>query len=569
MIDVEKSITDKIPQLEATPTVLKKLFFEIAKRVVCEKEINSFVKTHKLDGPFAFIEAVLEHFSFSYKISHDELENIPSSGRVVIIANHPLGALDALSLIDLVKKVRKDVKIVANEILSSVTPLDPILIKVDVFSGKISKESIKQINDSLSAEEAVIFFPSGEVSRVRPTGVKDVKWHKGFLRFALKNSAPILPVFIKAKNSMLFYTVSSINKAFSAILLPKEMFKKKGGSLEFKIGEIIPFKSFSNAKIDTKTQVKLFKKHLYRVAKDKKSVFETQKCIAHPEERQLLRDELKNCELLGKTKDGKAIYLYKYEKESFLLREIGRLREHTFRKVEEGTGKKRDTDKFDRHYEHIVLWDDELLEVVGSYRIARGEYVLENFGFEGFYSNSLFKFQPEFEKYINRSIELGRSFVQPRYWGSRALDYLWQGIGAYLHKNPDIRYMFGPVSISSSMPKGAQDLIIFYYDLYYGDKKEHISAFNPFQISKQGKEELREIFDASNAQEDYKILKEQLGYYGASVPILYKHYTELCEEGGVSFMGFNIDEEFNNCVDSFIFVDIHKIKPRKKERYIR
>ncbi|HHD75566.1 MAG TPA: GNAT family N-acetyltransferase, partial [Campylobacterales bacterium] len=192
-----------------------------------------------------------------------------------------------------------------------------------------------------------------------------------------------------------------------------------------------------------------------------------------------------------------------------------------------------------------------------------------NYGYEGFYTNSLFKFDEKFEPYLNNSIELGRSFVQPKYWGSRALDYLWQGIGAYLYKNQHIRYMFGGVSLSAGMPRNAQELIIYYYDKHYGDKKEYIHPKNHFKYAGNSIETLDTIFIGETPEENLKILKEHLGFYGVTIPTLYKQYTDLCEEKGISFMGYNVDKDFENCIDSFILVDVEKIKERKRSRYIK
>jgi len=569
MINIQDAIVTKYPQIDRLPKPLKIPFFGTIKKVIHQNDINAFLKENRYSGPFTFIELALEYFNFSYKVSTNQVENIPATGRVVIIANHPLGALDALSLIDLVKSVRSDIKIVANDMLAQIPQLKSLLISVDAFGSKISKESVSEVYSALDREEVVIVFPSGEVSRARPTGVKDTRWHKGFLNFAMKKNAPILPIYIKAKNSTLFYTLSSLNKRLSAALLPHEMFQQKSKTLEFKIGELIPYKSFSQSLLDRKTQVKLFKRHLYRIAKNRKPIFATQKCIAHPENRQTLKEELKSSQLLGNTKDGKKIYLYEFEQESALMREIARLREFTFRKVEEGTGNKRDSDAFDYYYKHIVLWDEEALEIVGSYRIGESNFIMKHYDLEGFYSDSLFHFDAAFEKYLQNSIELGRSFVQPKYWGSRALDYLWQGIGAYLHQNPHIRYMFGPVSLSASLPKGAQNLILYYYNHYYGNHQSLMHPEKAFVFTKNEKEELEELFCGEDAQKDFVTLKEQLSCYGVSVPTLYKQYTDLCEEGGISFLGFNIDIDFNDCVDSFILVEIAKIKEKKRERYIK
>ena len=569
MLNIQQTITAKYPTVQKIPPFLTSPLFYAVKKVIHENDINTFLASHQNDGPFTFIESILDYFHFTYKTAHNQIENIPRTGRVVIIANHPLGALDALSLIDMIKNVRTDIKVVANSILTGISQLKPLLIEVDAFGQKIPKESAQKIHQALQNEEVVIIFPSGEVSRVRPNGIKDVKWHKGFLKFALKNSAPILPVCIKARNSALFYTISSINKTLSASLLPHEMFHQKNKTLEFRIGEIVPYDSFAHSPLDINTQTKLFKKHLYRIARNKKPIFATQKCIAHPEDRQVLKEELKKAQLLGVTNDGKKIYLYSYENESVLMKEIGRLRELTFRKVEEGTGNKRDLDEYDHYYKHIVLWDEESLEVVGSYRIGESNFIHKHYGMEGFYSNSLFRFSLQYEKYLQNSIELGRSFVQPKYWGSRALDYLWQGIGAYLKQNPHVRYMFGPVSLSSALPKGAQNLIIYYYDLYYGRFSHYLNPVLPFSLNLAEESELRNIFDGEDMKKDFMVLKEQLKCYNVTVPTLYKQYTDLCEEDGISFMGFNIDRAFNDCIDSFILVEIDKIKPKKRERYIR
>lgn len=569
MINVQASVISKYPKVQAIPKPILSPLFRAVKKVIHENDINVFLKEQQHAGSFAFVESVLDYFDFFYKFSSNQIENIPSSGRVVIIANHPLGALDALSLIHLVKRVRSDIKVVANDMLSEIDQLKPILVGVNTFGDNISRTSVKEIHDTLEREEALIIFPSGEVSRARPNGVKDTQWHKGFLKFATKNRAPILPIHIKAKNSALFYTLSSLNKGLSSLLLPHEMFKKKNGSLEFSIGESIPYKSYANNPLNIKSQIKLFKRHLYRMAKGKKGVFVTERCIAHPENRQILKQELAQCQALGQTSDGKKIYLYDYEKGSVILQEIARLREYTFRKVEEGTGKKRDKDDYDYYYKHIILWDEKALEIAGAYRIAESNYIYENYDKEGFYTDSLFHFDDDFKKYLNNSIELGRSFVQPKYWGSRALDYLWQGIGAYLYENPYIKYMFGAVTLSGAMPKSAQELIVTYYDKYYGNHHALLHPKDAFKVSTNAVDELAFIFEANDAKEDFRVLREQLDYYGVTVPTLYKQYADLCEEGGISFMGYNVDKDFGDCVDSFILVEIDKIKAKKRERYIK
>lgn len=569
MVDVEKTLSLKYPSMVHYPSLLRNFLVYMLKKILHQDEINHFLIHGAAYRGFDFVEAVLEYFNFGYTVSNKDKTNIPASGRVIIIANHPLGALDALSLIALIREIRSDIKVLANDVLMQIEPLQNILIPIDNIGGVTTKLSIKKIHEALENDEALIIFPSGEVSRARPTGIKDTKWKKGFLKFAQKSNSPILPVFINAKNSPLFYLLSMINKNFSTFLLVGEMFKKRSKVIHFKVGELIAYKTLQKSNLSDNLLINLLKKHLYKISKNKKGIFATQTSIAHPEERKAIRAELKKSSLLGETNDGKKIYLYEYDAGSVLMKEIGRLREFTFRKVDEGTGSKRDVDNFDKHYKHIILWDEEELEIVGAYRIGESNFIQEYFGVEGFYSQTLFEFTPDFQPYLSNAIELGRSFVQPRYWGTRALDYLWQGIGAYLSFHPNIRYMYGPVTLSDVYPKLAKNFIITFYQLYFPSPKAFVKARDGFFISRLEKEEVLSFFKGNDYREDFLVLKEQLSHMDLSVPTLYKQYADLCEEGGIAFVDFNIDKDFANCVDSFILVDITKIKEAKRKRYIK
>ena len=345
------------------------------------------------------------------------------------------------------------------------------------------------------------------------------------------------------------------------------MFKNKSKRISIKIGEIIPNENISPKGLDKKYLINLYKKHLYSLKKKKKSYFQTQSAIARPQKRQDLISELKSSQLIGETNDGKKIYLYDYSDDSIVLKELGRLRELSFRKVGEGINKKRDTDKYDIYYQHIILWDDNDLEIVGSYRIGNADFIFRNIGVKGFYSNTLFKYTEELNPYLKDSIELGRSFVQPKYWGTRALDYLWYGIGSYLKNNPNIKYMFGPVSMSSTFPIIAKDLMIFYYSHYFKNSKQLVIPKLSYQYS-NSVNEIKEQFILNDRKKDFKFLKSTLSTMGVSVPTLYKQYSDITEEGGVKFLGFNVDKEFSDCIDGFILVNVEKIKDAPRKRYI-
>ncbi|MBU1308579.1 MAG: lysophospholipid acyltransferase family protein, partial [Gammaproteobacteria bacterium] len=390
----------------------------------------------------------------------------------------------------------------------------------------------------------------------------------GFLRFASNAKAPILPIFIDGRNSALFYGASMLYKPLATMLLVQEMFNQQRKKLEMRIGEQIPYDAFANLALETQAKVKLFKKHLYRLAKDKPALFLTQSAIAHPEDRVTLKKAVENCELLGQTGDGKQIYLYRHQQSSPILREIGRLREFAFRAVGEGSGLRRDIDRFDSHYEQLLLWDQDDLEIVGAYRFANTQKVLAEHGENGLYTASLFQFDHSMNTYLDAGLELGRSFVQPRYWGKRSLEYLWYGIGAYLRRNPDIRYLFGGVSLSGSYPQAARDLMVYFYSLYFSAPQISAVSKQPYQLPQAILTELQSHFTGNDYLADFTQLKHLLANMGLSVPTLYKQYSELCEPGGVRFLAFGTDPDFANCVDGLVLVDMHKLKANKKARYL-
>ena len=570
MIDTARVIAAKYPAFAKRHPLIRRPALAMLRRLVHEGEINAFLGENSDQRGFDFIDRVLDHFSFGYSVSSRERENIPAYGRVVIVANHPLGSLDGLALLKLVGEVRRDVKIVANDILMKVEPLAPLLLPLDNLSRRGYRKSSGQICDALMNEEAVIIFPAGEVSRAGPTGPRDGKWLSGFLHFARKTNAPVLPIHVSGRNSTLFYALSSINRSFGTPLLAHEMFRQRERQLKLRIGELIPLERLDSDALNTNAKTRLLRKHLYRIGRGKRGLFVTEKAIGHPEERQALREELTPCELLGETRDGKKIYLFDAFPGSSVMREIGRLREISFRRVGEGTGERRDIDRYDAHYRHLVLWDDADLEIAGAYRIGEVRKIMAAHGEKGLYSPTLFRFTPEMFERMQDGLELGRSFVQPRYWGRRSLDYLWQGLGAYLRCHPEIRWLFGPVTLSNSYPEAARVLIVSYYRHYYGDDEGLARARAPVAQSVPGSaaHEAERLFDGQDADGDFRRLRAQLDAMGVTVPTLYKQYAEVTEPGGTRFLDFSVDADFGYCIDGLVMVDVEQVTASKRARYI-
>ncbi|WP_018295383.1 GNAT family N-acyltransferase [Mariprofundus ferrooxydans] len=564
LLNVDALTAKHLPALLHKPGVLRRPLQAILRILFHEKELNRFQARYPHLTGFDFVEQLLEHFSFGYTLRGAERECIPPRGRIVIIANHPIGTLDAAILIRLVGEIRRDVKAVGNQVLSGIQPLAPLLLPVDNMGGRSSREQLKSVYRHLENEGAVIIFPAGEVSRMSPAGIRDGSWNSGFLRIATATRAPILPVYIDGRNSMFFYALSLFSRPLSTLWLVREMFKQARRSVHISIGNPVPFDSYQRTHLPMKSCVKLFQRHLYRIGKQKEPVFATSRAIAHPENRQQLRQEIHACEQLGETSDGKRIYLFNFNPDCCIMREIGRLRELSFRAVGEGTGQRRDVDPFDRHCRQIILWDEAELEIVGAYRLRD----TRNPDDSDLYSATLFDFQPDMAQVLQQGLELGRSFVQPRYWGKRSLDYLWFGIGAFLRRNPDYRYLFGPVTISDSYPAAARDMLIHFYGTYFASGSCMAKARLPYRLNAATIEEMHASFAGDDCKRDYITLKSRLRHLGCSVPTLFKQYGELCEPGGVRFLDFNIDPDFSNCVDGLVVVDLHKLKAAKRQRYI-
>lgn len=570
MINIEAAVVEKFPSFAQQPAVIRKPTLSILRKLTHENEINGFLRQNKTQKGFDFIDSVLDFFEFSYSVKASDRKNIPAHGRVVIFANHPIGSLDGLAILRLVGEVRKDVRIMANDMLSQFDAINNLIIPLDNMTGGSARKAYKQVRQALDNEEAIIVFPAGEVSRAHPKGVRDGRWLPGFLHFARKENAPLLPIRIHAKNSILFYGASMMYKPLGTALLAHEMFKKQNRSLHFSVGGLIPREALDSKNLHDRTLVKRLKHHLYKLGRRKQNpIFETEKTIAHPEDPKAVHTELKNAELLGTTRDGNNIYLARCGEDSALLREIGRLREISFRKVGEGTGKSSDTDEFDLHYFHLVLWDKESLEIAGAYRLGEGKSILARYGENGFYTRSLYQFKPEFTPYLEQSIELGRSFVNPKYWGKASLDYLWQGLGAYIAKNPGVRYLIGPVSMSADYPKELMDTLAYFYRRYHSSTEQLASAHHPYRLPPQTNAALDFEFSGKDRNAAFDFMQEKFSNLNHKLPVLFKQYTALFEEGGFQSIVFSVDPDFGDCLDGLCMCDIHKIKAKKRKRYIQ
>jgi putative hemolysin len=240
------------------------------------------------------------------------------------------------------------------------------------------------------------------------------------------------------------------------------------------------------------------------------------------------------------------------------LREIGRLRELTFREVGEGTGKRLDLDEFDLYYRQLILWDREEGKIIGGYRMGVGEEIFQKHGAEGFYISSMFKIKEGFHPIMRKAIELGRSYVIPEYQKKRLpLFLLWKGILYFLLQNPQYRYLYGPVSISKHYSNISRSVIVEFIKRHYydNDLAQYLKPRKPFKvkIDKVDVEMLAENLPPEMAALDNLVEEIEPAHF--RIPVLVRQYLKL----NARFISFNIDPNFSDVLDGFIILDLDDV----------
>lgn len=299
--------------------------------------------------------------------------------------------------------------------------------------------------------------------------------------------------------------------------------------------------------------------------------------IIPPVDKSLLEKELSKERLLRETNNGNnLIYIVNEVNSPNVVREIGRLREVTFRDAGGGTGNEIDLDEYDygdRAFEQMIVWDPREKEISGGYRFIK----CKNLKIERTVVHSptadLFRYSKKFiDKYLSFTIELGRSFVQPLYQpafnlrrGMFALDNLWDGLGALAIESPEIKYLFGKVTMYPDYDTLARDLILFFLHKYFPDNEKLIQPIDPLKITTSEKI-LNSIFTGCNYEEDYRILVQKVRKLGENVPPLVNAYMNLSST--MKTFGTALNDHFGNVEETGILVTVNDIYDVKRDRHI-
>jgi putative hemolysin len=522
-----------------------------------------------------FIDEIIRVLEFKIEFDENELKKIPSTGPLIVVANHPFGGFDGLLLIKYLSQVRPDVKVIGNFLMQKVDPVSEYFIPDNPFNNT---DPEKQEKECKGATEALTHLDNGGILCLFPAGdlstygtfdsITDQVWQFPIVKFVKKARVPVVPAYFQGTNSRLFHFFAKIHPSLRQVRLPSELLSKKHKTIKLRIGtplkvedqdkfcDVYQFGRFIRAKtysMESPIEVKRFFNYNLKPQHKPETIIEPvakEKILA---EIQKIKSDFTLFNLKNYT-----AFCAPSEEIPNILTEVGRLREITFREVGEGTNRSIDIDEFDLYYHQMFIWDEEEERIVGAYRIGKGKDILEQYGKRGFYLQSLFRISDDFKPVLNESLELGRSFVIKEYQRKpMPLFLLWKGILYFLLKNPEYRYLIGPVSISNNYSKISKDLIIRFIMRNHLNWKmaQFVKPRNSYKF-KSDNADINILME--NMEHDINRLDKAIGdldELNSGLPVLLKKYIKL----NAKIIAFNVDPKFNNCLDGLIMLDVNDV----------
>lgn len=531
-----------------------------------------------------FLEAALNDLRVGVAVDNADTDRIPESGPTLVASNHPFGGIEGMALPHLLMSIRPDVKVLANYVLGRMPEFDDLFILVDPFGGRDaaarSLSGMRQALEWLDAGGLLLVFPAGEVAHLnlRERRVADPPWNPVLGRLARRSAATVVPTFIAGRNGWPFQMLGLIHPGLRTLMLPRQLLAVRGTTLDVRFGSPIRAQEI-DSDADDRSVTSWLRSRSEILAERSSSILarhdpvqprktpsraepvvgavppdELEKEIRHLPQNQLLVENGNQLVL-----EAGADQIPK------VLREIGRLRELSFREVGEGTGREIDLDEFDHSYRHLFIWNRDAREVVGAYRMGLSDLVLGERGIGGLYTSTLFRFSPKLFDEMGPALEMGRSFIRAEYQRSFAgLMLLWKGIGQYVMRHPRYTVLFGPVSISADYRAASQQLIASFLSQnnLVHDGSHWVRPRSPYR-PRRSPVVRHAISDLSSVEEVSRYVAE-IEADGRGVPILLKQYLKL----GGRLLGFNVDPDFSNVLDVLIMVDLKQTEPRILARYM-
>lgn len=495
-------------------------------------------------------------------------QSLPRTGPVILCANHPFGALEALCLADAIRGVRTDVKFLANGALSVFQELRPALIATNPLEIKpCNATSIRRCEAHLQDGGLLVLFPAGRVSyQATHNGpTVDAEWNRLLGHLARHSCAALVPAYFFGTNSNAFHRLSRWAPRLRQLALPRELLRKRGGRVSFAVGHpLLPddWRGAGAAEITA-----LARLATYRLGRRPQATQPAREAawepVAGPEDRDALAAELATLPAEQVLLDYRSFRVFhmRAAQAPTMMREIARERERTFRLLEEGSGALRDADRFDDSYVQLVAWDQATRSVVGAYRLGRTDELLRERGASGLYLAQMFRFSRGFHQQGGAALELGRSFVVPEHQKSfHGLYLLWQGIGRYLVAHPHYRRLYGTVSLTRLF---AAEAVAMLCDVLVNATND-VEPRHPLETPLPPEwQQCRYAFDPGNLESLARLFRAT-GAHGAELPVLLRHYHRL----GAKYNAVGVDPNFLSTPGLLLSIDVASIAPRTLEAFL-
>ena len=525
----------------------------------------------------AFLNGILDDLQIKFEIPEKDFKRIPKEGAYITISNHPLGGIDGVLLLKLMLEREPNFKIIANFLLHRIRPVKKYIMPVNPFENHKGAQSsvvgIKETFRHLSDGKPLGIFPAGEVSTYKDGKLMvDKPWEEGAIKVIRKAQVPVVPIYFHAKNSRLFYLLSKISGTLRTAKLPSEVFSQKNRIIKVRIGKAISVEEQNEHK-SLADYSDFLRRKTYMLAnpfeKESKKLLNTTNIIPQKSPKAIViaaNQENMNEEILAlRNSDCRLLQSKNYEvffayasKIPNLLHEIGRLREITFREVGEGTNESIDLDTFDSYYHHLFLWDEDAKKVAGAYRMGLGAEIFPKYGMDGFYLNDLFRFEPELNDMMSKSIEMGRAFIIKEYQQKpMPLFLLWKGIIHTTLRHPEHKFLFGGVSISNQFSGFSKSLMIEFmksnfYDPYIA---QYVHPKKAYKVKLKDADKDFIFDEAESDLNKFDKIIDELEPGDLRLPVLIKKYIKQ----NARVVAFNVDPLFNNSVDGLMYIRIADI----------
>lgn len=524
-----------------------------------------------------FFKLACKYLNLNYDLTG--LENIPKEGPCVIVCNHPHGMSDGLMFGDIAMKVRSDIRIVVNEFLQCVRGMVPYEIMVDVYGGEAAKRAnmagMREILRWLKGGHCILVFPSGSAATYshRDRRVIDDPWQTNIASLIRKTGATVVPMHISGRTGIFFQIISIINKGMRSNFLAREILRDGRMRHTIRLGKPIPPATIDMTENDdTLSDYLRLSSMLLRYPQTSAASSVPERSMAEiephvPAEAQLAEINALPAEALyAETSTGLKVYAAEASQIPNILHEMGILREHTFRAVGEGSGNACDLDDYDQYYTHLIMWDSRANRLAGAYRMGRTDKILQTLGAKGIYNSQFFHFSDKLLKVLTHGLEMGRAFICKEYQRHPAsLDTLWMGIGHYLARHTEYRYLYGTVSISSEYTPASRALMLTYLKEHCMNSElmEEAKAFFPPTGAELNSEDARLVSTAVKELRHLTGLVTDIEPDSKSIPVLLRQYLRL----GGRMLSFGIDNDFGGTLDCLVMVDMTQTPRRILDRY--